>query len=282
MIMKLRNRKGADSALLNVRSLPRGSAAVSKLGLAIATVLAVAPSRAPAASPSDSSALEEIVVTSRKVAENLQDVPLSIDVFTKKDLQNLAIGSFEDYAEKVPSISFISIGPGTQLFVMRGVSDGSNPNYANTSSTGFYVDDMSMSSFGGQPDLLLYDIERIEILNGPQGTTFGASAMSGAIRYITNKPDVNAFSGGLDFDAGQIQHAGQNWTEEGFVNMPLIPGVLGFRVSAFSDSHGGFIDNALTTRTWVNGTVSNNSAWARNDYNREHREGGRAALKAVF
>ncbi len=154
------------------------------------------------------------------------------------------------------------------MFFMRGVSDGSNPNYANTSSTGFYVDDMSMSSFGTQPDLLLYDIERIEILNGPQGTTFGASAMSGVIRYITNKPDVNTFSGGLDFDAGQIKNGGQNWTEEGFVNLPLIPGVLGFRVSAFSDSHGGFIDNALTTRTWVNGVTSNNSEWARNDYSR--------------
>ncbi len=93
--MKARKRKGIDTALLNVRPLLRGSVAVSKIGLAIAAVLAIAPSRAPAASASDSSALEEIVVTSRKVAENLQDVPLSIDVFTKKDLQNLAIGSFE-------------------------------------------------------------------------------------------------------------------------------------------------------------------------------------------
>ena len=83
--------------------------------------------------------------------------------------------SFDDYAEKVPSISFISVGPGTQLFVMRGVSDGSNPNYANTSATGFFLDDTSLSWCGVQPDLHLYDIERIEVLNGPQGTTFGAA-----------------------------------------------------------------------------------------------------------
>ena len=280
--MKLRKRNGIDPKLLNARALSRGSAAVSKIGLAIATVLAVTPSRAPAASPSDSSALEEIVVTSRKRAENLQDVPLSIDVFTKKDLQNLAIANFDDYAQKVPSISFISVGPGTQLFVMRGVSDGSNPNYANTSSTGFYVDDMSMSSSGATPDLHLYDVERIEILNGPQGTTFGAGAMSGAIRYILNKPDVTNFSAGLDLDGGQIQGGQQNWTEEGYVNLPLIEGALGFRASVFSDSHGGFINNRLASRTWVNGVVSNNSQWARNDYNREHVEGGRAALKAVF
>ena len=98
-------------------------------------------------------------------------VPISINVFTQKDLSNLAITSMDDYLQKVPSISYISTGPGTQLFVMRGVSDGSNPNYANTSSTGFFVDDMSMSYGGAQPDLHLYDVERIEVLNGPQGTT---------------------------------------------------------------------------------------------------------------
>ena len=221
-------------------------------------------------------------MTARKRQENLQDVPLSIDVFTKKDMQNLGITSLDDYAQKVPSISFISEGPGTQLFVMRGVSDGSNPNYANTSSTGFFVDDMSMSNSGAQPDLHLYDIERVEILNGPQGTTFGAGAMSGAIRYITKKPDVNAFSAGVDFEGGKIQGGQNNWTYEGFVNVPIIEGVLGLRASAFSDSHGGFINNRLVTRTWVNGAVSDNAAWARKNYNREHVEGGRAALKAVL
>src|SRR5450631_2506611 len=265
--------------------LPRSPG--SKIGLAVAAALAGlavprAPSLAAAADNSSAGALQEIVVTARKREENLQDVPLSIDVFTKRDMQNLGITSLDDYAEKVPSMSFISTGPGTQVFVMRGVSDGSNPNYPNTSATGFFVDDMSMSFSGAQPDLHLYDIERIEILNGPQGTTFGAGAMSGAIRYVTNKPDVNAFSAGVDFDGGKIQGGQNNWTYEGFVNLPIIEGVLGFRASAFSDSHGGFIDNRLLTRTWVNGAVSNNAQWARNDYNREHVEGGRAALRTVL
>ncbi|HET9390644.1 MAG TPA: TonB-dependent receptor [Steroidobacteraceae bacterium] len=223
--------------------------------------------------------LQEVVVTARKREENLQDVPVSIDVFTQKDLSHLAITGFDDYAQKVPSISFISVGPGTQVFFMRGVSDGSNPNYANSSATGFFLDDMSLSWFGVQPDLHLYDIERIEVLNGPQGTTFGAGSMAGAVRYITNKPDLNDFSAGLDFDGGHIQDAQNNWTYEAFLNVPLIPGALGLRLSAFSASHGGFIDNLLTTRTWVNGAVSNNAQWARNDYNRQHQEGGRIALK---
>jgi iron complex outermembrane recepter protein len=279
-----------------VRASFHASASVSRrgrtrIGLAVAAALAgaIAP-RSPAladaaaagAAEGAGGGLQEVVVTARKVEENLQNVPISIDVFTQRDLQNLAINSMDDYLQKLPAVSYISTGPGTQLFVMRGVSDGSNPNYANTSSTGFFVDDMSMSYDGAQPDLHLYDIERIEVLNGPQGTTFGAGSMAGTIRYITNKPDVNAFGAGVDFDGGQIQDAQRNWTYEGFLNAPLINGVLGLRLSAFSDSHGGFIDNELVTRTWVNGTVSNNAEWARDDYNREHVEGGRAALKAVF
>ena len=132
---------------------------------------------------------------------------------------------------RIPSISFISTGPGTQVLVMRGVSDGSNPNYANTSSTGFFVDDMSLSWFGVQPDLHLYDIERIEVLNGPQGTTFGAGSMTGAIRYITNKPDVNAFSAGVDFDAGQIQDGAAELDLRGVCQRPDHRG--GARLSRF-------------------------------------------------
>jgi iron complex outermembrane receptor protein len=261
----------------------------SKISLAVAAALATAAAppapaldAAPGLDARGGGALQEVVVTARKVQENLQEVPISINVFTQKDLSNLAITNMDDYLQKVPSISYISTGPGTQLFVMRGVSDGSNPNYANTASTGFFVDDLSMNDGGTQPDLHLYDIERIEILNGPQGTTFGAGAMSGAIRYITNKPDVRAFSAGVDLNGGQIEGGRTNQTYEGFVNIPLIDGVLGFRASAFSDSHGGFINNELTTRTWVNGAVSNNAQWARDNYNRENIEGGRAALKAVF
>ena len=106
--------------------------------------------------------------------------------------------------------------------------------------------------------------------------------MSGAIRYITNKPDLHAFSAGIDIDVGHIQSAATNQTYEAFVNIPLIDGVLGFRASAFSVSNGGFINNQLTTRTWVNGAVSNNAPWAGDDYNHENVKGGRVALKAEF
>jgi len=264
--------------------MPRGTR--SKLSFAVAAALSgtaamhVAP--AWAAGASSDTTLEEVVVTARKRTENLQDVPISIDVFTSKDLQNLAISQFEDYATKTPSISFVSAGPGTQTFVMRGVSDGSNPNYANTATTAFLIDDMSMNYYGTTPDMHFYDLERIEVLNGPQGTTFGASAMAGALRFITNKPDPTAFSAGIDLDGGKIQGGTHNGTVEGFINIPLVADWTALRISAFSDYHGGFINNQLTTRTWVNGSVSDNSAWAGKNYNVEKVTGGRIALGQKF
>jgi iron complex outermembrane recepter protein len=265
----------------------------SRIGLAVAAALGVTLPHAPLAladpaveasttGAEGGTGLAEVVVTARKVQEDLQKVPVSVSVFTAQDMKNLNITQFEDYATKDPSISFISAGPGTQTLVIRGVSDGSNPNEANTSLTGFFLDDMSLSWYGVQPDLHLYDIERIEVLKGPQGTTYGAGSMAGAVRYITNKPDVNNFSAGVDFDGGQIQHGGRNYTEEGFLNLPVVSGVLGFRMSVFDSVHGGFIDNRLVTRDWANGTVSNNADFAGNNYNTQHTKGGRAALKAVF
>jgi iron complex outermembrane recepter protein len=264
------------------------AAARSKLAVAIAAALSGAaamhapPVVALDANASSDTTLEEVIVTARKRTENLQDVPISIDVYTSKDLQNLAISQFEDYATMTPSISFVSAGPGTQTFVMRGVSDGSNPNYANTATTAFLVDDMSMNYYGTTPDMHLYDIERIEVLNGPQGTTFGAGAMAGALRFITNKPDPKAFSAGIDADGGKIDGGTHNGTVEGFINIPLIADWTALRISAYSDYHGGFINNIDTTRNWVNGTVSNNSQWAGKNYNVEKVTGARIALGQII
>jgi iron complex outermembrane receptor protein len=261
---------------------PKPHGSNSKLRLAIAAALSgtvamhVAPAWAAAAS-SDTT-LEEVIVTARKRTENLQDVPISIDVFTSKDLQNMAISQFEDYATKTPSISFVSAGPGTQTFVMRGVSDGSNSNYSNTASTLFLLDDMSMNYYGTTPDLHLYDIAQIEVLNGPQGTTFGAGAMAGALRFITNKPDATAFSAGVDLDGGKIDAGGHNGTAEGFINLPLIADWTALRISAYSDYHGGFITNLPWTRTWLNGVVSNNYEWSGKNYNVEKVTGARVAI----
>jgi len=120
------------------------------------------------------------------------------------------------------------------------------------------------------------------VLNGPQGTLFGAGSMSGAVRIVTKKPDPNAFSAGIDLDGGKIDGASHNLSAEGFVNLPIIEGSTALRLSGYSLYQGGFINNLLSNRNWVSGVVSNNSAYAGHDYNVQTIAGGRAAIKQVF
>jgi outer membrane receptor protein involved in Fe transport len=254
-------------------------AASSVLGAAIAAILYGGMRNASADTPEDR--LEEVIVTARNRAEKLQDVPQNIDVFRSEDIQNLGIAQLEDYLTLSPSISFISTGPGQQRIFMRGVSDGSNPNYghSNLSTTDYLVDDLSFNYYGHIPDLHLYDVERIEVLNGPQGTSFGPGALSGAVRIVTKKPDPSAFSAGADFDGGQIDGGANNWTYEGYVNLPLVEGKTALRISAYSVQDGGYIDNLLGTRHWLNGTVSTDGAWAGNNYNTRDVIGTRIGLQ---
>ena len=253
------------------------------LAAAVATVLSGATALTPAPARAQAeSALAEIIVTARKRTESVQDIPQSIDVFGKEQLENLDIEKFEDYANRSPSISYVSIGPGTQYFFMRGVSDGSNSWIGNTSTTGMFLDDLSVSYEGYIPDLHVYDAERIEVLNGPQGTLYGAGSMSGAVRIITNKPNPSAFSAGVDVDFGSFDNGQLSTTYEGYLNLPIIDGMTAARISAFYVDQGGFIDNLLTTRHWVNGTTSTNAAWAGNNYNTQRYDGGRAELLQKF
>ena len=245
-MMRCAGRKCVPWATGSACSPARALPSPTRLSLAIAAALSgaatvhMAPALAAEASTAtatSTSTLEEVIVTARKRTENLQDVPISIDVYTSKDLQNLAISQFEDYATMTPSISFVSAGPGTQTFVMRGVSDGSNPNYANTATTAFLVDDMSMNFSGTTPDLHLYDIERIEVLNGPQGTTFGASAMAGALRFITNKPDAERFQRGRRSRRRQDRRRNQERHRRGVHEHtadPRLDGAAPFRLSRLS------------------------------------------------
>ncbi len=243
-----------------------------------ATLLPCVPALADA-----DNALEEIIVTARKRTETAQDIPQSIDVFSAQDIERLAIAQFEDYANRTPSISYISIGPGTQYFFMRGVSDGSNPNASNTATTGMFLDDLSVGYYGSIPDLHMYDIDRIEVLNGPQGTLYGASSMAGAVRIITNKPDPSAgFNGGLDEDIGTFQNHRLSDVTEGFLNIPLIEDRTAIRVSGFYVHQGGFINNLAETRDWVNGVVSTNAQWAGQDYNTQQVTGERLSLLNKF
>lgn len=240
---------------------------------------ALAQESAPAPASEAPVGIEEVIVTARKREANIQDTPVSIQAFTADDLDRLDLDRFEDFAEQSPSISYISAGPGTQLMHIRGVSDGGIPHVfrTNDATTSYYLDEQPVSGrSGGAPDLHLYDIERIEVLRGPEGTYYGASSVSGTVRIITNKPDPSAASYGVDLSGGSIAHGDVAYTAEGHVNLPLSDRAA-LRGVFWHDKSNGFVDNLLTDFTFTNGVTVSNRRWAGQDYNQEETTGGRVS-----
>jgi len=133
--------------------------------------------------------IEEIIVTASKKEENIQDVPMSVQAVSAAELDKKNIKSLEDISNISPAVSFNNVGPGKSNFYIRGVSDGAIMNsYASPeATTALYIDEQPLTAASLTPDLHIYDIERVEVLMGPQGTLYGASSTSGNIKIITKK-----------------------------------------------------------------------------------------------
>jgi iron complex outermembrane recepter protein len=305
-----------DSRHHELRQLP--------LAAAISAILAGAPA-AHAATEPEANTLEEVVVTAQKQSENLQDVPISITVFDNKRLEQLNVVSLDDYVKYSPSISYSRAEgqggngqPGTSHIYMRGVTSGANENHSGSQPTvGTYLDEQPVTTIDGSLDVHLYDIQRIEVLEGPQGTLYGASSEAGTVRIITNKPDPSKFSAGYDVEGNQVDHGGAGWKAEAFVNIPL-SSIAAIRLVGWDVHDAGYIDNVAGTNqsacivngvrtfpTWAgqpagtwSGTTGvaadvapcptvapvgagaiSNGAYVKDNYNTVETKGGRMALK---
>lgn len=252
--------------------------------------VAWAEDAAPAAPVDDS----VIIVTAQKRSENLQTVPISIAALNGAKLQERQVTSFDDYAKLLPSVSFQSFGPGQSQIYFRGVSNGSNPNGGHSGSqpaSALYLDELPLTTIGGAPDLHVYDIARVEALSGPQGTLFGASALSGTLRIITNAPRQGVTEAGIDLTGTTFAKGGNSSgaTIEGFINLPVTSRIA-LRASAFYQRDGGYISNVPGTRTYDNqgvidqngatvpfGPISN-AAYVKKNFNDVETAGGRLAL----
>jgi iron complex outermembrane receptor protein len=229
----------------------------------------------------DSGGLEEVVVTAQKRVENLQDVPISIQAIGTEKLEQMNVANFNDYAKLVPSLSFQEAGgPSFEHSYMRGVVSGGDGNHSGSQpSVGMYLDEQPITTIDGNLNVHIYDMERIEALEGPQGTLYGASSESGTIRLITNKPDPSGFKAGYDVDGNSIDHGGEGYKAEAFVNIPLSP-IAAVRLVGFDERDAGFINNVPGSVTFPSsGIVFNNAGLVRDHYNDVETKGGRAALK---
>ena len=240
-----------------------------------------AAARADDTPAADTGGLAEVVVTAQKRTENIQDVPISIQAFGTEKLEQMNVGSFDDYAKLIPSLSFQSAGgPSFEHTYMRGIASGGDGNHSGSQpSVGMYMDEQPVTTIDGNLNLHIYDIQRIEALSGPQGTLYGASSESGTIRIITNKPDPKAFAAGYDVEGNSVTHGGQGYKFEGFVNIPLTD-VLAVRLVGWDEKDAGYINNVPGTVTFTGGGANiTANALAREHANTIETKGGRAALK---
>jgi outer membrane receptor protein involved in Fe transport len=266
------------------------------LGLACTTAL-VNPSWAQQASgpvaPSavqeqQTQGLEEIIVTAEKRSSTVQKTPLSITVFSGADLQAQGLSDLLSVAQEVPGISFKSSGPGQTEFEIRGLTStgGESP------TVGFYLDETALTppamAQNGKVvvDPNLYDLSRVEILRGPQGTLYGAGSMGGTIKLVTNQPDTQHYSGSAEGVLSGTDGGGVNHTENAMINLPLVQDIVALRVVATDKYVEGWIDRDVlspfpleTNNSKSRGNVAGTPVSQKfSDSNWEQLQGGRGTL----
>ena len=201
----------------------------------------------------DDSGSSDIVVTARKRSESVQRVPLSIRALDEKELLRLGADSLQGIAAQTPGLTLTGTRSATQI-IMRGVTTGPvNHDQAEIKETvGLYLDETPISVQRYSPNLKLYDLERVEVLRGPQGTLYGAGSMAGAIRLITNKPATGTFAASVKGQIAGVDHGGTTGAFDAMVNIPLVTDVLAVRLVGGWRHNAGFIDNVATGDNNVN------------------------------
>ena len=217
---------------------------------AVAAVAAVSAVLAtPNISAQDTSAqatIEEIVVTSRKKSESLQDVPLSVSTLTEGALEEVGINTFEDYLLQLPGVTAGGSGPGQNTIYIRGLAS-TTPNLTTAGVAGlapnvsFYLDEQPLAQPGRNLDVYAADVARIEVLAGPQGTLFGASSQAGVVRMITNKPKQGVTESNFEIEQRFMPEGDTGTKVELMTNVPLGDNTA-WRFVAYRDERGGYID----------------------------------------
>ncbi len=250
-----------------------------KLSYAIAAILGscaagyAGAALAADADTTDNEGIQEIQVTAQRRTENIQNVPITIQAITGDTLKQLHVQTFDDLIKYTPNITFSGNVPGGGNIFIRGLSSGGSGNQSQSTTApfpnvGLYLDDQSMQFPARNNDVYMVDMERVEVLEGPQGTLFGGGAQAGAVRYITNKPNVTATEGSVNASYGITARGGDPSTSaNATLNVPVIQDVLAIRGTIFTDHRGGYIDNVLSTTQYGNSPVASNAALVQNNQN---------------
>ncbi len=231
-----------------------------KLSYAIAAILGGSPlavthaATATAADAGESEGIQEITVTAQRRNESIQDVPITIQAITGAQLKDMSVSTFDDVVKFLPNVQFPQNGPGQGNIYIRGLSTGflgeqSSASIAPFPNVALYLDDQAMTFPSRNVDVYMVDMERVEVLEGPQGTLFGGGAEAGAVRYITNKPKLDVTEGSFDASYGVTAGGDNNSSVNAVLNLPLIADTLALRGVIYDEQRGGYIDNVPSTFT---------------------------------
>ncbi|MFC1796115.1 TonB-dependent receptor [Pseudomonadota bacterium] len=247
------------------------------LSFAISAVLAVPAATAIAQDAPDSGEdlmLEEVTVTGRKREENLQSVPESIQALSGDTIIEAGLRGMSDYVRFIPSMNIVESNPGTAMVVFRGIADAQSTFIAEPSAA-VYLDDQSLV-LNGQPNPRMVDIERVEAMSGPQGTLYGASAQSGVLRIVTNKPDPTGFDANFDISLNYMKEGDPSYDLSAMVNIPVSE-AFAIRLVGFSARDGGFID--IVEGVTPQYKLFTNEDAVQDDFNEVDYSGGRISAR---
>ena len=226
-----------------------------------------------AARAEEDAPLDEVVVTATKRETKLLETPISMTVLGADVLQAVDADDFSDYERLIPGLTAIDSGPGQKRYALRGLQSAGEPEVA------LYYDEIPISGLPGgsldtgdsQPDLKLFDVDRIEVLRGPQGTLYGNGSMGGAIRIISKRPDLQNYSAHTDLGCTVTEGGAPSWRTSALVNIPVIAGRLALRLDGYYRHDGGWIDDLYRSDIKLPQLDSNNLNW-------EQTRGGRASV----
>jgi outer membrane receptor protein involved in Fe transport len=191
------------------------------------------------------SSIEEIIVTAQKRTESLQSVPISLTAFSDAQLERQDINGLADFARLVPSLSFQDQGASQGQITIRGIAsapvEGDEPK--NKETVGVYFNEVPVATARFNPDLSLFDVERVEVLRGPQGTLYGSGSLAGTIKIVTKQPDLGKVDDAFGAGLGTTKDGDPSYKLDGMINWPVIHDKFAVRAVASTHYLGGFIDN---------------------------------------
>ena len=230
-----------------MKKLLQGASVVALAGLAAMSTTAVAQD-APGAKERR---LKAVSVTATKRTESAQSIPVTVTALGQQELEQLGVKNFNDYLVQLPGVTAGGSGPGQNTIYIRGLAS-TTPNLTTAGVAGlapnvaFYLDEQPLAQPGRNLDVYAADMERVEVLSGPQGTLFGASSQAGTVRLITNKPDPTGFDAGFKASTSFTDGGEMSNSAEAMINVPLADN-FAVRGVVYSDHAGGYIDNVPGT-----------------------------------